>query len=115
MDEWVVNFFKSVYSPTQMIWQKAPVLPSAFTYESLDVVRQELITLAPTSSRRKLEEYLNYKGVQQEVDLLDIPESEYILKVRNAFAGSASAPVSLRPVVKPVQTRVIEESKGLPG
>lgn len=90
MDEWFVNFFRSVYSPTQMVWQKEPVLPSAFTYDSLALVKQEMITLAPTSSRRKLEEYLEMQQGQQEEDALDIPEREYILKVRQAYAPVAT-------------------------
>lgn len=89
MDEWVVNFIKSVYSPTQRVWKKEPVLPPAFTYENIAVVRQEMITLAPTSSRRKLEDYLQAKQGDQEVDKLDIPEREFVLKVRQAFAPPA--------------------------
>ncbi len=91
LDEWIVNFVKSVYSPTQRIWRREPTVPSAFMYDNLAVVRQELITLAPTSSRRRLEEYLEYKVIDGTEDPLDIPEREYILKVRNAFGDSAPA------------------------
>ncbi|MFC1755789.1 PrgI family mobile element protein [Patescibacteria group bacterium] len=90
MDEWFVNFFKAVYSPTQRIWKKETVLPPAFTYQNLAVVKQELITLAPTSSRRKLEDYLRTQQSAEPIDRLDIPESEYILKVRRAFAPVAT-------------------------
>ena len=91
MDEWVVNFFRSVYSPTQRIWKKGTVLPAAFTYQSAAVVRHELIALAPTSSRRRLEEYLELQQKQTVEDKLDIPEREYIFKVRQAFTPVASA------------------------
>ena len=90
MDEWVVNFVKSVYSPTQMIWKKGVALPSAFTYQNLAVVHQELITLAPTSSRRKLEEYLEVQQRSQNRDPLDVPEMDYIMKVRKAFATTTT-------------------------
>lgn len=86
MDEWFVNFFQAVYSPTQRVWKKEPILPPAFTYQNLAVVKQELITLAPTSSRRKLEEYLELQQEKTAEDRLDIPEREYVLKVRQAFA-----------------------------
>jgi|GEM_PF-642321 len=82
MDVWLVNFIKSVYSPTQRVWRKTIALPSAFLYDSLNVMKQELITLAPTTSRRKLEEYLDYSHKSLPRDPLDIPEDEYILKVR---------------------------------
>jgi len=86
LDQWFVNFFKSVYAPTQRVWRKAATIPSVFLKQSLNVVKHELITLAPTSSRRKLEEYLEYQEAKAPADPLDIPEKEYILKVREAFA-----------------------------
>ncbi|OGC68939.1 hypothetical protein A2415_04020 [candidate division WWE3 bacterium RIFOXYC1_FULL_39_7] len=82
LDEWIVNFFKAIYSPTQRIWKKEPTVPSAFMYENIAVVRQEMITLAPTSSRRKLEDYLEFQLKEEKEDPLDIPEKEYIMKVR---------------------------------
>jgi len=91
MDEWFVNFLKAVHSPSQRVWKKESLLPPAFTYQNLAVVRQELITLAPTSSRRKLEEYLEIQQRTQVEDKLDIPEKEYILKVRQAFAPVITA------------------------
>jgi len=91
MDTWFVNFFKAVYSPTQRVWKKESILPPAFTYQSLALVQQELIALAPTSSRRKLEEYLEIQQKTQIEDKLDIPEKEYILKVRQAFAPVETA------------------------
>jgi hypothetical protein len=88
LDQWIVNFLKAVYSPTQMIWKKENSLPSFFLHESVNVVKQELITLAPTSSRRQLEEYLRYQeGVQKTVDPLDIPEQEYVAKIRMISAS----------------------------
>lgn len=85
MDEWIVNFFRAIKNPTQRVWKKEPQLPSAFVYDSLAVVRQEMITLAPTSSRRKLEEYLRSQEKNVQEDPLDIPIKEYTLKVNQAY------------------------------
>jgi len=90
MDDWVVSFIKAINSPTQRVWKKEPEIPTAFSYDSVDVIKQELITLAPTQSRRKLEEYLKYQVEGKNEDPLDIPEQEYILKVRNAFSQDSS-------------------------
>lgn len=98
MDVWVVNFIKSIYKPTQRIWKKMAVIPTPFLYDSLNVVKQELITLAPTSSRRKLEEYLNYNSKDLPKDPLDIPEAEYILKVREMSKGTKTVAASVAPV-----------------
>ncbi len=91
LDEWIVNFIRSVYAPTQRIWMREPSVPSVFMHDNLAVVKQELITLAPTSSRRRLEEYLEYQLNDDVVDPLDIPEKEYSKKVRDAFASEIAA------------------------
>ncbi len=90
MDQWIINFFKSVYSPNQRIWRKNPVIPMAFAYQNLAVVRQELITLAPTSSRRKLEEYLEMRDTENKPDLLDMQEHRFIKLVKDAYANQNS-------------------------
>ena len=64
MDVWIVNFFKSVYSNNRRVWRKTPVIPKTLSMEAIKLVQGEMITLAPTSSRRKLEEYL--KGIKEE-------------------------------------------------
>lgn len=116
MDVWLVNFIKSVYNPTQLVWRKSVGIPTAFLYDSINVVKQELITLAPTSSRRKLEEYLDYSRSNLPKDPLDMKEDEYILKVRSAYEGvpqvEAVAPTPLEPSTKALPTpvsRVITE------
>ncbi len=86
LDDWIASFFKAINMPTQRVWKKEPVLPSAFAYNSVDVVKQELITLAPTSSRRKLEEFLRHRDLEEARDPLDIPEAKYSAMVREAFA-----------------------------
>jgi hypothetical protein len=85
LDEWIVNFFKSINSPTQRKWFKEPQLPTAFLYDSLAIVQHEMITLAPTSSRRKLEEYLKFKSYEIDEDPLDIPEKSYVMKLKQVY------------------------------
>ena len=86
LDEWVINFLKAINIPTERIWKKEWRIPVGLAYEqSLHFVQQELITLAPTASRRKLEEYLDQRGRTEKKDPLDIPEEAYIAMVREAF------------------------------
>ncbi|HLD51609.1 hypothetical protein A3K34_03990 [candidate division WWE3 bacterium RIFOXYC1_FULL_40_10] len=87
LDQWIVNFVKAVYTPTQRIWKKEVFVLKPFAMASVDMVRQEMITLAPTSSRRKLEEYLTHSIQKGPRDPLDIPEEEYISKVANIYAS----------------------------
>jgi len=110
LDEWIVNFVKAINSSTQRVWKKEPQIPSAFLYDSIAVVKQEMITLAPTSSRRKLEEYLKYQKEGEYEDPLDIPEREYVLKVREAYPFIPKpSPSSVGVAVEePVEEPVVE-------
>lgn len=94
LDEWIVNFFKAVYKSNQYVWKKDPILPSAFTYENIHVVKQEMITLAPTTSRRKLEKYLESYGATKTVDPLDMNIDKYVQKVNQAYAPIPSEVVT---------------------
>lgn len=85
LDQWVINFFSAIYRENQKVWRKTPHVPTALAFDSISVVKQELITLAPTSSRRKLEDFLESQGRKKAKDPLDFEEMEYIKKVRNAF------------------------------
>jgi len=81
-DTWIVNFFKAVYGNNRRVWRKTPKILKTLTLETIKLVQGEMITLAPTASRRKLEEYL--KGIQaiREVDDLDFDfsKNKYIPK-----------------------------------
>lgn len=107
LDEWIVNFFKAIFMPTQRIWKKEPSPPTAFLYDSIAMVKQELITLAPTSSRRKLEEYLHRQDEQVARDPLDIPEQESVLKVRAMFANMPA--IQTAPSSSPAHVGVLVE------
>lgn len=91
LDEWIVNFFKSINTPTQRKWLKEPQLPTAFLYDNLAIVQHEMITLAPTSSRRKLEEYLKFKSYESDEDPLDIPEKSYVMKLKQVYRDTYSS------------------------
>jgi hypothetical protein len=112
LDDWIASFVRAINLPTQRIWKKEPEIPIAFSYQNINVIKQELITLAPTSSRRKLEQYLKNQVEEEKTDPLDIPEQEYIMKVRNAFSHvqTGVAPSYDRASI-PVGVSVIEEPK----
>jgi len=63
-DIWIRNFLKSVYSPTQRIWKKEPEPPSYFLNEYAEMLKHEVVALAPTKSRKKLTTYL--EGIHEE-------------------------------------------------
>jgi len=85
LDEWLVNFYRAITSPTQRVWKKEPQIPTAFLYDNLAVVQHELITLTPTSSRRKLEDYLKTTLEEGSEDPLDIPLKDTIKKLKETY------------------------------
>ena len=123
LDVWIVNFLRAMFLPNQFVYRKQEEVPNVFLYQNLDVLRSELITLTPTSSRRKIEAYLE----QQEAptDKLDFDEKSYIIKVREAYssgyAGFSNSsvttttvitdePITPSPVIPQVDTTVPSES-----
>jgi len=100
MDVWIVNFFKSVYSDNRRVWRKTPIIPKTLSMETIKIVQGEMITLAPTSSRRKLEEYL--KGIKEEVP----DEFDYDF---NKFKFKEAAMVITKTTIKSSEPATIPE------
>ena len=95
LDVWIVNFIKAMLAPNQYVYRKQEEIPNVFLYQNLDVLRSELITLSPTTSRRKIEAYLEQQSTP--IDKLDIDERSYVLMVKSAYGsdyGYGSAPTT---------------------
>ena len=54
LDQWIVNFIKAMYLPNQYVYRKEEEVPQVFQYQNLDVLRNELITLTPTTTKKKI-------------------------------------------------------------
>lgn len=109
MDDWIVSFFRAIFSPTELVWKKEKFVPSAFLYDNITMVQQEMITLAPTASRRKLEKYLNtYQGTIAVVDPLDFDASRFISKLQNTYQSVQVGVVDVETAQYPDQTFVEE-------
>jgi hypothetical protein len=100
LDDWIVNFFMAVFRPTQYLWKKEPTIPKAFSYESIRMVQQEMITLAPTTSRRKLEDYLTQTKVE-EIDPFDIDTGKYVDKLERIYATMPKQQMPAAPLPEP--------------
>ena len=102
----MVNFLRAMYLPNQFVYRKEESVPNVFLYQNLDVLKNELITLTPTNSRREIEAYLEQQSAP--VDKLDFDEKSYILKVREAYS-QAGRWSSESTGVPSVTTTTIEE------
>ena len=97
LDQWVVNFFRSIYQPSQRIWRKEAEALAYFLYENAQILKSQLLAVAPTASRRKLEQYLEHETGVKTAEPFEDREEEYIKKVRDAF-------LTIDTQVAPVQT-----------
>lgn len=95
LDQWIANFFNAIYMPTQRTWRKQVLPPSYFLYQNAALLKSELLAVAPTASRRKLEQYLEHETGEKKIDPLDIQEDAYIQKVRASFATLPAVQVEL--------------------
>lgn len=115
MDVWIVNFFKAVYANNRRVWRKTPVIPKTLSMEAIKLVQGEMITLAPTSSRRKLEEYL--KGIQKEEEdeydfnfkkhkfaYIEEPKDEVQITLKPEFADELPKPSFISPAKLEIKT-----------
>lgn len=119
LEIWIVNFIKSVLSPTQYLWQKNPELPDIFN-SSL----KPSVSLAPepavsqeNNQYRQLQNYISQIQPGSS-DRLDKLEQNYISQIDSFFGQSTPSTVFPRPrpqstLPKGIRTRQLR--KPLPG
>lgn len=101
VDEWIVSFFKAVFSPTQRVWQKEPEVPKFFMSDYANFIKNEVITLSPTKSRKSMQEYIS--GIEHGNEDLDAKEIDFLKNLQFDIA----APQNVIPTVK--ETKFVEE------
>lgn len=81
LDTWIVNFFKSVYSPTQYLWKKNPPIPDILQPESTishkDASNKKLIS----KDKIKLKEYLETLPPSPHISSLEKKELTHLKRI----------------------------------
>lgn len=88
LDVWVVNFFKSVYSPTRFLWKKANKLPDFLTYVPASEKMGTRVRLTSTE-RAQFAEYLQTLPQKPALSTFDRLEQESIDKINNYWRSLA--------------------------
>jgi len=106
LHQWLISFFKSVYTPTQFIWKKTPLKIEIF--ESSQTKHQKAFKTAPKfkTGQKTLQEYLQSLPVEKSP--LEKKEAAFLKKIDNLFGMapktfSPTPPLATVPAA-PVQT-----------
>lgn len=103
--QWIISFFKAVYSPTQFIWQKkAKKLP---VFERTAFVQKKPVTPLPTPSadQAQLSQFL--QSLPQEKTALEKQEDAFLEKIGHFFdnpdvSAVSPEPAPVSPFTKPL-------------
>lgn len=108
LDQWLLNFFLALFSPTQRVWRKEPHPPEYLREDYSQFLTSQVLSLTPLQSRRRLQQYL--RGLKEgEVALLE--EEEFVEKLN--FDIPLPTAVTVEPVPE-VKTLSEEKKEKLP-
>lgn len=110
LDIWLINFVKSIYSPTQFLWKKHAKVPDFFNF--VPNKNQPPLTRVLPKSPKQLSSFLH---TMQEPSLNPIDQKEFAtLKQINQLLGSghplSNVPLSAQPNIKAslgIKTRIL--------
>lgn len=100
LDRWIVNFFKSIYSPSQYIWKKKPAIPDILLKKP--VVLSKPVSKKPISKdKTKLKEYLESLPPSPHVSALEKRELGHLKRISDLLgvAEEKPLPLSVQPEV----------------
>lgn len=125
LDQWVINFIKSIYAPTRYIWKKSRKIPSIFTFEPHPIqevqVSTKTVKAPPMSSVSEPSSSDITEAERQKIQALDAilvktpPTSPAPppAKTRSVVAKPTVAPRRLKPLSQ-VQSSTIFQSAPRP-
>ena len=87
LDQWIINFIKAVYSPTQFLYQPQPKTLDIFSVAK----PRPMETKAPSVSPEKLEEYLQTLPPSVS-SAFDKAEQNYLEHIYNLFGALGISP-----------------------
>ena len=112
LDQWVINFIKSIYSPTRYIWKKSNKVPNIFTFEAHPIEEVQVSTKtvkAPSISSITSPKAISVTDEErQRINVLDA------MLAKNAPTTPTPIPTQIvvdKPTVKPRKLKPFSEVK----
>jgi len=109
LDQWIKNFIKSISMPTQRVWKKTLNAPEYFLADYADVLKKEVVALAPTKSRRALTDYME-NPFRPSKSTLDEKEESFLKRI-NFDVELPSHLKSVATVLAPPKTEIAETKR----
>ncbi len=119
LDRVIIAFFKAVYSPTQYIWRKTPIIPAYFNY-SPQTKTTDHAAVKRHEIRKNLNEYLQTLPRETQTDPFDDHESKYLYDVTQLFQtvpaakGVTASTQLIIPTHPSIRIRKIKPASKLP-
>ena len=108
LDQWILNFLKSIYSPTQFIWKPTPKPLDIFTPSKPKPAQPKTSSAQP----QKLEEYLQSLP-QTPSTAFEKAESKYLSHITNLFGALGAKVPSLKKSIPQPKTPISSPIKGV--
>lgn len=89
LEIWLMSFIKTIYSPTQYLWKKAPKKPEFLEERPARPPEAQIEKVTP-ADRLKMTEYLS--TLPENRNFLDQKEEDFVNRVQNLFAISSFPP-----------------------
>lgn len=105
LDRWLIAFIKAVYSPTQYLWKKSPIIPEFFMY--IMGAQKAFKEERALADRKRLERYLETLPAPGPQTAVDKKETQFVSDIMKLY-------MQVHPkIVKPVKRRqiLIEEER----
>lgn len=85
LDQWIIAFAKSIYSPSIFLWQTKPKLPACLSYELPPNILNESLQQPVKIDTATLQDYLESLGPSQKGDLFEQQEQVQLAQIGSLF------------------------------
>ncbi|OGY19062.1 MAG: hypothetical protein A2900_00950 [Candidatus Chisholmbacteria bacterium RIFCSPLOWO2_01_FULL_50_28] len=83
LDRWFFAFIKAIYSPTQLLWRKAPIVPAFF--EEIQVSAPSAAEERSGADKTRLQEYLETLPAQGPMTNIDKKELHFVSDIMKLY------------------------------
>ncbi|MFC1711039.1 hypothetical protein ACFLZ1_00475 [Patescibacteria group bacterium] len=87
LDQWIINFLKSIYSPTQYLYKKKNEVPAIFNKKSVPVRSVKSKKTATQLSKLNIKEYLDTFPTETVTKPIEKKEQEHFLRIAKILAS----------------------------